>query len=117
MNTQEIVLVTGGSGFLAVHCIIQLLNVGHPVKAILPNRYRENSVRPMLREGGIPDAPGLSFLQADLSCEDNWREVARGCTYALHVASPTPKLNFKHEDEMIIPSTKRYSASARFMER
>ncbi|WP_373614686.1 hypothetical protein [Mucilaginibacter sp. OAE612] len=28
----------------------------------------------------------------------------RDCTYVLHIASPTPKLNFKHEDEMIIPA-------------
>lgn len=58
----------------------------------------------MLREGGVEAGEALTFIQADLSSDKNWDEEVKDCAYVLHVASPTPKLNFKHEDEMIIPA-------------
>jgi len=103
-NTDKLVLVTGGAGFIAVHCILQLLNTGYRVRATLRSLDRAAAVRAMLGEGGVEAGERLSFIQADLSADANWDEAVKGCTYVLHVASPTPKLNFKHEDEMIIPS-------------
>jgi len=103
-NTDKLVLVTGGAGFIAVHCILQLLNTGYRVRATLRSLDRAAAVRAMLREGGVEAGERLSFIQADLSADANWDEAVKGCTYVLHVASPTPKLNFKHEDEMIIPA-------------
>jgi dihydroflavonol-4-reductase len=104
LNTEKLVLVTGGSGFIAMHCIIQLLNKGTRVRATLRSLDREAKVRAMLREGGVDAGDRLSFIEADLSADEHWAEAVTGCTYVLHVASPTPKLNFKHEDEMIIPA-------------
>ncbi|MDJ1506710.1 aldehyde reductase [Xanthocytophaga agilis] len=103
-NSKKTVLVTGGAGFIAVHCILQLLNVGYRVRATLRDLSRETAVRAMLREGGVEAGERLTFIQADLSTDANWDEAVKGCSYVLHVASPTPKLNFKHEDEMIIPA-------------
>jgi dihydroflavonol-4-reductase len=65
MKTEKLVLVTGGAGFIAVHCIIQLLNDGYQVKATLRNLDREAAVRAMLREGGVDASDRLSFLAAD----------------------------------------------------
>lgn len=103
-NNKESVLVTGGTGFIAVHCILQLLNAGYRVRATLRDLNREDAVRAMLNEGGIEAGERLTFIRADLSSDANWQEAVKDCTYVLHVASPTPKLNFKHEDEMIIPA-------------
>jgi dihydroflavonol-4-reductase len=103
-NQEKLVLVTGGSGFIAVHCILQLLNEGYRVRATLRSLEREDGVRAMLQEGGVEVGDRLSFIAADLSSDTNWNEAVRGCTYIIHVASPTPKLNYKHEDEMIIPA-------------
>lgn len=103
-NTEKLVLVTGGSGFIAVHCTIQLLNAGYNVRATLRSLDREAAVRGMLRQGGVEVGERLTFIKADLSSNENWEDAVAGCTYVLHVASPTPKLNFKHEDEMIIPA-------------
>lgn len=103
-NTEKLVLVTGGAGFIAVHCILQLLNAGYRVRATLRDLNREPAVRSLLREGGVEAGERLTFIHADLSSDANWGEAVRDCIYVLHVASPTPKLNFKHEDEMIIPA-------------
>jgi dihydroflavonol-4-reductase len=35
MNTNKPVLVTGASGFIAIHCIIQLLEQGYHVRGTL----------------------------------------------------------------------------------
>ncbi|WP_213086936.1 SDR family oxidoreductase [Chitinophaga agrisoli] len=103
-NAEKLVLVTGGSGFIAVHCILQLLQAGYRVRATLRSLSREAEVRAMLREGGVEAGERLSFIAADLSADANWKEAAHGCTYVLHVASPTPNQDYKHEDEMIIPA-------------
>ncbi|HEY9195072.1 MAG TPA: aldehyde reductase [Mucilaginibacter sp.] len=104
LNNQKVVLVTGGAGFIAVHCILQLINQGYRVRATLRTLQREAEVRTMLKEGGVEADDRLTFIQADLSADKNWDKAVNGCTYVLHIASPTPKLNFKHEDEMIIPA-------------
>jgi len=103
-NTEKLVLITGGTGFIAMYCIIQLINEGYRVRATLRKPAREAGVRAMLKEGGVDAADRLSFIRADLSCDDNWKEAVKDCTYVIHVASPTPKLRFEREDEMIIPA-------------
>ncbi|WP_142687410.1 SDR family oxidoreductase [Chitinophaga polysaccharea] len=103
-NSSKMVLVTGGSGFIAVHCILQLLNAGFLVRATVRSLKRESEVRDMLRQGGVEAGDRLSFIAAELGADTNWKEAASGCTYVLHVASPTPLNEYKHEDEMIIPA-------------
>jgi dihydroflavonol-4-reductase len=61
-------------------------------------------VKEMLSVGGIKDFSNLSFVQTDLSEENAWLEAAKGCTYIIHPASPTPNPAAKHEDEYIIPA-------------
>jgi dihydroflavonol-4-reductase len=101
---QETVLVTGGSGFIASYCIIALLDKGYKVKATLRSLSRIEEVKQMLSVGGIRNFEQLSFVQADLSDEKSWTEAAKGCTYIIHPASPTPNPAAKHEDEFIIPA-------------
>lgn len=102
--TQQTVLVTGGSGFIAVHCILQLLNAGYRVRTTVRSLTREPEVRAMLKEGGVEAGNNLSFIAADLGSDVGWQEATNGCTYVLHVASPTPLKDYKHEDELIIPA-------------
>ncbi|UBM59435.1 aldehyde reductase [Marinilongibacter aquaticus] len=103
-NQNSTVLVTGGSGFIAVNCILKLLEQGYKVKTTLRSMDRQNEVKSMLRNGGIRSFDELSFIEADLVDDKNWNEAVAGCEFVLHVASPTPILNYKHEDEMIIPA-------------
>lgn len=101
---QKTVLVTGGTGFLAVHTILQLLQQGFTVKTTLRSLSRKDEILNALRQGGIIDFSNLSFYEADLLSDEGWDEAARGCDYVLHLASPFVADEPKDENELIIPA-------------
>ncbi|WP_426614919.1 SDR family oxidoreductase [Bradyrhizobium sp. McL0616] len=98
------VLVTGGSGFVGIHVILQLLAAGDTVRTTLRRPDRQADVLTMLREGGAASPESLSFFTADLVRDDGWREAVAGCDYVLHVASPLSTTVPKDENDMIIPA-------------
>jgi nucleoside-diphosphate-sugar epimerase len=100
----QTVLVTGGSGFIGSHCILQLLAAGHQVRATIRNLKREADVRAMLKVGSADPGKNLSFFAADLESDSGWREAVAGCDFVLHVASPLPPSVPKHEDVLIVPA-------------
>jgi nucleoside-diphosphate-sugar epimerase len=101
---MSLVLVTGGSGFIASHCIIALLAAGHRVRTTVRSLKREADVRAMLKTGGADPGGRLSFAVADLENDAAWPEAAAGCDYVLHVASPFPANVPKDENELIVPA-------------
>ncbi|MGA2095488.1 MAG: aldehyde reductase [Candidatus Acidiferrum sp.] len=100
----ELVLVTGGSGFIGAHCILQLAAAGYRVRTTVRSLKREPEVRTMLKQGGADPLDRLSFFSADLTSDEGWPEAAAGCDFVLHVASPFPSGVPKHEDDLIIPA-------------
>jgi nucleoside-diphosphate-sugar epimerase len=98
------VLVTGGSGFIAGHCIMQLLAADHEVRATVRDLKREAEVRRLLKQAGVHSDHGLTFAAADLERDSGWKEAAAGAEYVLHVASPFPANVPKDENELIVPA-------------
>lgn len=98
------ILVTGGSGFIASHCILQLLAAGHRVRSTVRSPKRERDVRAVLRAGGAEPGDRLSFVAADLRSDAEWPQAVEGCDHVLHVASPLPSDVPAHEDELIAPA-------------
>jgi nucleoside-diphosphate-sugar epimerase len=94
------VLVTGGSGFIAGHVILQVLEAGHEVRATVRSPTREAEVRALAPKAG----DRLSCAVADLTRDAGWAEAVAGCEYVLHVASPLPSAPPKDENELIIPA-------------
>jgi len=104
VQTKKTVLVTGGSGFLGIHTVLQLLQQGYEVKTTIRSLAKKENIIKALKEGGLRDFSHLSFVEADLTTDNNWNEAVKGCDYVLHVASPFPAQDPKDENELIIPA-------------
>jgi nucleoside-diphosphate-sugar epimerase len=102
--TDQLVLVTGGSGFVASHCIATLLTAGFRVRTTVRSLSREPMVREMMQGAGIAELNRLSFATADLLSDDGWAGAVAGCDFVQHVASPFPAGVPAHEDDLIIPA-------------
>ena len=98
---KELVLVTGGSGFIAVHIILKLLKRGYRVRTTLRTLSRQDEVKSMLAQGGADDFENLEFIQTDLTSDINWMKAATDATYVIHVASPTPATRPDDGNEMV----------------
>ncbi|MFN8190568.1 MAG: aldehyde reductase [Nocardioidaceae bacterium] len=103
--TGELVLVTGGTGFVGSHCIVALLEQGHRVRTTVRSLGREQQLRSMISAAGVDAGPDrLELAEADLLADAGWDDAMAGCRYVLHVASPFPLGVPKDEDELIRPA-------------
>lgn len=100
---KKLVLITGASGFVGTHCIVQLIQKGYAVRGTLRSLSRADSIRQIIRENTEGDFD-LTFVEADLNGDDGWNKAVEGCDAIFHVASPVPAQLPKHEDELIIPA-------------
>ena len=99
---MEKVLVTGASGFIAEHCIIELLKNGYSVKGSLRTMNREQEVRDAVKTE--TDDTKLEFCKLDLLEDDGWEDAMWDCDYLMHVASPFVIEDPKDENELIKPA-------------
>lgn len=120
MADAETVLVTGGTGYVAGWCIVELLRQGYDVRTTVRGASREDAVRTAVRSGlrdtgaagvgpgldlDLPDLTDrLTFAVADLTADAGWAEAVAGCAYVLHVASPLGADAPKDPDALIVPA-------------
>ncbi|MCW3836607.1 SDR family oxidoreductase [Sphingomonas canadensis] len=99
----ETVLVTGGSGYIAGWCIVELLRRGYTVRTTLRSLSKEAAVRAAIA-GEVDPGGRLSFFAAELTSADGWDAAVAGCDYVLHVASPLGTGVVKDPDVLIVPA-------------
>ncbi|MBI5943553.1 MAG: aldehyde reductase [Chloroflexi bacterium] len=97
------ILVTGASGFVAIHAVVQLLQQGYQVRGTVRTLSREAELRSTIAKYAQADER-LEILSADLEQAAGWDEAMNGVEFVLHVASPFPLFEPKNEDELIIPA-------------
>jgi nucleoside-diphosphate-sugar epimerase len=96
------VLVTGATGFIAGHCIEELLRHSYAVRGTVRNQATADVAH---LQKIAQDAGGeLDFTQATLDEDQGWPEAMHGCDYVWHLASPVPARLPRNEDELIRPA-------------
>ncbi|MFA6115349.1 MAG: NAD-dependent epimerase/dehydratase family protein [Sphingomonas sp.] len=100
---SKTILVTGGTGFIAGWCIVDLLRRGHAVRTTIRNPAREALVRAAI---GAQIDPGdrLSFAIADLTGDAGWAAAMMGCDGVLHIASPLGREAPRDRDALVAPA-------------
>lgn len=83
------VLVTGASGFIAQHILLQLLAAGFAVRATVRSAAKADAVWRNLKGQGA-DFSRLDFVELDLLADAGWDAAMAGCRFVLHTASPFP---------------------------
>jgi nucleoside-diphosphate-sugar epimerase len=83
----ETVLVTGGSGFVASHLVLQLLERGYQVRTTVRSLASPAKVAP-LRDMAERYPGRLTLAEADLLKPGSFDDPADGCQVVFHVASP-----------------------------
>lgn len=96
------VLVTGATGFIAGHCIEELLNHGYAVRGTV--RHRATADVAHLYEVAERTGGSLELVEARLDTDAGWAEAADGCEVVWHLASPNPPAVPRDADEIIRPA-------------
>lgn len=97
------VLVTGATGFIALHIIQLLQREGYRVRGTVRSLTNKEKIKPL--KGLCPNAKyPLELVEADLTQDAGWDEAVKGCKYCIHVASPFPNAPPKREEDLMIPA-------------
>lgn len=102
-HREELVVVSGATGFIAQHCVLELLRAGYRVRGTARDLPRAEKLKETLgRMAGASDR--LEIVKAELDRDDGWDAAMVGAKFVLHVASPLPSAPPKHEDDLIVPA-------------
>ena len=102
-SKRGLVLVTGGSGYVAGYCIAELLNNGWRVRSTVRSSAKVKAVRAGISNIGS-NVSEIEFVEADLNSDAGWSQATCGAQYVLHVASPVPVTDPKNDDELVRPA-------------
>lgn len=97
------VLVTGASGFIGTHTVLEFLNNGYAVRGSVRDLARTDSLRDMLAKH-TDHIDNLEFVAATLTDPSGWDEAVAGCDGVIHVASPVSIDQPKDANELIVPA-------------
>ena len=97
------ILVTGASGYIAKHCLLELIKGGYSVKGTVRSLAKGNNVKVDLAKHLNKDI-NIEFVETTLDNSRGWDKAVEGCDAILHVASPFPRKHIENENDLIIPA-------------
>ena len=100
---RETVLVTGGTGFVAGWCIVELLKRGFVVRTTVRKLDAQPAVLAAIATTGVP-VDRLRVFAADLTSDAGWDAAMAGCDFVLHVASPLGGAGESDPDAFVAPA-------------
>lgn len=97
------VLLTGVSGYIGLHCAVELLKQGYAVKGSIRNLSKAQKLTSLIEKHVSPNG-NLEFCELDLLKDDGWEAAVADCDFVMHVASPFFSKVPKDENELIKPA-------------
>ncbi len=94
------VLLTGASGFIGKHILLALLKRDYQVIGTVRSAQKADKVKKLMERLGA-DTTRLSFEQLDLTKDEGWEDIAKGCDYVQHIASPFPFAPAKDRESLV----------------
>lgn len=107
MAQNKTVLLTGASGYIAKHIVLNLLNSGYDVVGSVRTLSRGDEVRAAVAphvDDGVDLNKSLRFVALDLGKDDGWDDAMQGIDMLMHTASPFPLKQPRDENELIRPA-------------
>ena len=107
------VLVTGATGFIASHLILELIERGYTVRGTARSAAKAEALNKILSDyAGKPVE--IELVSLDLTSDEGWIAAMEGVDFVQHVASPFPAAAPKHPDDLIIPAREGALRALRF---
>ena len=97
------VLLTGISGYIGLHCAVELLKKGYAVKGSVRNLSKTQRLTETIEKHINPNG-NLEYCELDLLSDEGWDEAVADCDFVMHVASPFFSKVPKDENELIKPA-------------
>ena len=97
------VLLTGISGYIGLHCAVELLKQGYAVIGSIRSLSKAEKLTKTI-EKYIDPKGNLEFCELNLLKDEGWDEAVSGCDFVMHVASPFFSKIPKDENELIKPA-------------
>jgi dihydroflavonol-4-reductase len=100
------ILVTGATGYIAKHIVLQLLEQGDHVRGSVRSAKRAEELRATMRAtlSDPEKVANLSTVTLDLLSDDGWDAAMEGVDAVIHTASPFPLVQPKDAEEVIRPA-------------
>jgi len=102
IKKKDIILITGITGFLGSHIAKLFLENDYFVRGTVRDLSNSKKLTPLKQLKNFNT--NLQLFEADLLLPNSWFDAVKGCSYVIHVASPFPSINPKHENEIIEPA-------------
>ena len=97
------VLVTGASGYIAKHIIVELGKIGYSIRGTVRDLDQSDIIKSDVEEA-LKSKINIEFVKTSLNSDEGWIEAAKGCDIILHTASPFPAKQVKNENDLILPA-------------
>ncbi len=89
-------LVTGASGYIAMHVVDQLLKQGYFVRGSI------RSLNDVAKVAALKKLGSVELVEADLLDAESWKKAVKGMDVVLHIASPLPVNSTENLDEDLV---------------
>ncbi len=97
------VFVSGGTGYIAQHCIVELIKNDFSVKTSIRTPSRKQEVIDSISK--VVDCKNkLEICLLDLLVDEGWDDAIKGCKYVIHAASPVSLLSTNNIDDLVKPA-------------